>query len=49
MARPVYGTDLVTLTVAIVLAAAIIILLASQLMPDLADLMMMPPLLSGAR
>jgi hypothetical protein len=34
MANPVYGTDLVTLTVAIVLAAGIVFLLA-QLVPQL--------------
>ena len=45
-ASPVYGTDLVTLTVAIVLAAAIM-LLAFHLVPDLAD--PMPPALGGAR
>ena len=44
MADPVYDRiDLVTLTLAVVLAAAIVLLL-SQLMPQLADLMMPPPL-----
>ena len=53
MADPVYddeGIDLVTLTFAVVLAAAIVFLLA-QLVPQLVDLMMMsrdePPPLSG--
>ena len=47
MADPVYDRiDLITLTVAIVLAAAIM-LLAFHLVPDLADLM--PPTFSGAR
>lgn len=45
MAGPVYkGIDLITLTFAIVLAAAIVLLL-SHLMPHLADLVM-PPALS---
>ena len=48
MARPVYGTDLVTLTLAVVLAAGSVFLLA-ELLPQLVDLMMMPPPLSGAR
>ena len=48
MARPVYGTDLVTLTLAVVLAAGIVFLLA-ELVPQLVDLMMMPPPLSGTR
>ena len=49
MADPVYddeGIDLITLTFAVVLAAAIVFLLA-QLVPQLVDLMMMPPPLSG--
>ena len=49
MADPVYddeGIDLITLTFAVVLAAAIVFLLA-QIVPQLTDLMMMPPPLSG--
>jgi hypothetical protein len=46
MARPVYGTDLVTLTLAVVLAAGIVFLFA-EFVPELVDLMMMPPPLSG--
>ena len=49
MADPVYDRiDLVTLTLAVVLAAGIVFLLA-ELLPQLVDLMMMPPPLSGAR
>jgi hypothetical protein len=49
MADPLYdGTDLITLTLAIVLAAGIVFLLA-ELVPELVVLMMMPPPLSGAR
>ena len=49
MADPVYdGIDLVTATIALVLAAALVFLLA-QIVPQLADLMMMPPPLSGTR
>ena len=49
MADPVYDRiDLITLTLAVVLAAGIVFLLA-QIVPQLADLMMMPPPLSGAR
>ena len=48
MANPVYDRiDVVTLTLAVVLAAGIVFLLA-ELVPQLADLMMPPPL-SGAR
>jgi hypothetical protein len=47
MASPSHGIDVVAVAVAMVLAAAIV-LLASQVMPDIADLMMMPPPLSGA-
>ena len=48
MAKPVYDRiDVVTLTLAVVLAAGIVFLLA-ELVPQLADLMMPPPL-SGAR
>ena len=46
MADPVYdddGIDRVTLTFAVVLAAAIVFLLA-HVVPQLADLMMPPPL-----
>jgi hypothetical protein len=46
MASPSYGIDAVALAVAVALAAAIV-LLASQVVPDLTDLMMMPPPLSG--
>ena len=49
MADPVYDRiDLITLTAAVVLAAGIVFLLA-ELVPQLVDLMMMPPPLSGAR
>lgn len=41
------GIDLITLTAAVVLAASVLFLLV-QIVPDLADLMMMPPPLSGA-
>ena len=48
MADPVYDRiDLVTLTLAVVLAAGIVFLLA-EFVPELIDLMMMPPPLSGA-
>ena len=44
MANPVYdGIDVITVTFAVVLAAAVLFLLA-QLVPQLADLMMPPPL-----
>ena len=46
MANPSYGIDVVAVAVAVVLAAAIV-LLAYQVVPDLTDLMMMPPPLSG--
>ena len=49
MADPVYdddGIDLITLTFAVVLAAAIVFLLV-QIVPQLADLMMMPAPSSG--
>jgi hypothetical protein len=47
MADPVYdGIDVITVTIALVLAAALVFLLA-QIVPQLADLMMMPPPLSG--
>jgi hypothetical protein len=42
MANPSYGIDVVAVAVAVVLAAAIV-LLAYQVVPDLTDLMMMPP------
>ena len=49
MANPVYDRiDVVTLTLAVVLAAGIVFLLA-ELVPQLVDLMLMPPPLSGAR
>ena len=45
MADPVYdGIDVITVTIALVLAAALVFLLAQI---ELADLMMMPPPLSG--
>jgi hypothetical protein len=44
MADPVYdGIDVITVTFAVILAAAVLFLLA-QLVPQLADLMMPPPL-----
>jgi hypothetical protein len=46
MASPSNGLDIVALTFAVVLTAAIVLLL-SHLMPRLADLMM-PPALSGS-
>ena len=47
MADPVYeGIDLITVTFALVLAAALVFLLA-QIAPQLSDLMMMPPPLIG--
>ena len=49
MADPLYDRiDVVTLTLAVVLAAGIVFLLA-EFVPELVDLMMMPPPLSGAR
>ena len=45
---PSYGIDVVALALAAVLAAAIVFLLV-QIVPQLADLMMMPPPLSGGR
>ena len=47
MASPSYGIDVVALAFAVVLAAALALLL-SHLVPQLTDLMMMPPPLSGA-
>ena len=47
MANPSYGIDVVALALAVVLAAAVLFLLA-QIVPQVADLMMMPPPLSGA-
>ena len=50
MAEPVYEDDridLITVTFAVVLAAAIVFLL-TELVPQVVDLMMMPPPLSGA-
>ena len=43
MANPSYGIDVIALTLAVVLAAAIV-LLASDLVPYLGDLMMQPAL-----
>jgi hypothetical protein len=47
MASPSYGIDVLALALAVVLAAAVLFLLA-QIVPQLMDLMMMPPPLSGA-
>jgi hypothetical protein len=48
MADPVYdGIDVITVTIALVLAAALVFLLA-QIVPQIADPMIMPPPLSGA-
>ena len=46
MATPSYGIDVVALALAVVLAAAMLFLLA-QIVPQVADLVMPPPL-SGA-
>ena len=48
---PSYGIDVVALALAVVLAAAVLFLLAQIVpqLPQLADLMMMPPPLSGTR
>ena len=46
MASLSYGIDVVALALAVVLAAAVLFLLA-QIVPQLTDLMMMPPPLSG--
>jgi len=46
MASPSYGIDVVALAFAVILAAALALLIA-QIVPQLADLMMPPPL-SGA-
>jgi hypothetical protein len=46
MATPSYGIDVVALALAVVLAAAVLFLLA-QIVPQVADLIMMPPPLSG--
>jgi hypothetical protein len=49
MADPVYdGIDVITVTFALVLAAALLFLIA-QIAPQLSDLMTMPPPLSGTR
>jgi hypothetical protein len=49
MADPVNdGIDVITVTFALVLAAALLFLIA-QIAPQLSDLMMMPPPLSGTR
>ncbi|MGC2713833.1 MAG: hypothetical protein WA366_10690 [Pseudolabrys sp.] len=46
MADPVYdGIDVITVTIALVLAAALVFLLA-RIVPQIADLMIMPPPLS---
>jgi len=44
MASPTYGIDAVSLAFAVILAAAIAFLI-SQIMPPLADLVMLPPLI----
>ena len=46
MASPSYGIDVVALAFAVILAAALAFLL-SHLVPQLVDLMMMPPPLRG--
>ena len=48
MACPSYGIDVVALALAVLLAAALVFLLA-QIVPQLTDLMMVPPPLSGTR
>ena len=48
MASPSYGIDVLALALAVVLAAAVLFLLA-QIVPQLTELMMMPPPLSGTR
>ena len=49
MASPSYGIDVVAFALAVILAAAVLFLLAQIVpqLPQLADLMMMPPPLSG--
>ena len=47
MGSPSYGLDIVALTLAVVLAAAIVVLV-HHIMPQLAELMMVPPPLSGS-
>ena len=47
MASPTYGIDAVSLAFAVILAAAIAFLI-SQIMPPLADLVMLPPLIGSA-
>ena len=51
MASPSYGIDVVAFALAVILAAAVLFLLAQIVpqLPQLADLMMMPPPLSGTR
>jgi large-conductance mechanosensitive channel len=46
MASPSYGIDVVALALAVVLATALSFLVA-QIVPQLTDLMIMPPPLSG--
>ena len=48
MASPSYGIDVVALALAVLLAAALVFLLA-QIVPQLTDLMRVPPPLSGTR
>ena len=48
MASPSYGIDVVAFALAVILAAAVLFLLA-QIVPQLTDLMMVPPPLSGTR
>ena len=48
MASLSYGIDVVAFALAVILAAAVLFLLA-QIVPQLMDLMMMPPPLSGTR
>ena len=46
MASPSYGIDVVALALAVVLAAAVLFLLI-QIVPELTDLMMPPPLVGN--
>ena len=46
MASPTYGLDVISLVLAVILAAAIVLLVA-RLVPPLADLIMPPPLIGS--
>ena len=46
MSSPTYGIDAVALSLAVILAAAIVFLV-SQIIPPLADLIMPPPLIGS--